>query len=94
MNSSGLAQGNPSAVLVKVTQLGNGEGGWGQGRVSDVLGQREALQPSGEWVRTSWMTLALSTQPARGQGCLILAISIVPLVYQQNHTTNDAGAKF
>lgn len=30
-------------MFVKVTQLGNGRGGWGQGRVSDILGQREAL---------------------------------------------------
>ena len=66
-------------MLVKVTQLGNGEDGWGQGRVSNVLGQREALQPSGGWVRAPWMTLALSTQSAGGQVCLMLVISIVPL---------------
>ena len=65
---SAFSQENPSAVLVKVTQLGSGAGGWGQGRVSDVLGQRKAPQPSGEWVGAPWMALTLSTQPSEAKG--------------------------
>ena len=61
--TSAFSRGNPSAVLVKVARLGSGAGGWGRGRVSDVLGQRKALQPSGEWVGAPWMALTLSTQP-------------------------------
>ena len=40
---------------------------------------RGKLSNPGGWVRAPWMTLALSTQSAGGQVCLMLVISIVPL---------------